>query len=125
MRSAAGCMRPWLRTPPKKDAPGIAVWNWSSGDDSQLGGHRLVHVAPDPAFPRLNGAHQRVARGMKMLRGVLVLGGITAAHLPADQAKAQMHPGVAGLQALFAAALVSAGEFDLIHVLTGILHFQA
>jgi hypothetical protein len=42
-------------------------------------------------------------RGVKMLRGVLVLGGIAATHVPATQTQPKVHPAVAHLQAFFAA----------------------
>jgi hypothetical protein len=40
---------------------------------------------------------------VEMLSGMLVLGGITASHFPADQAKTKMNPSVACFHALFAA----------------------
>jgi hypothetical protein len=40
---------------------------------------------------------------VKMLRGVFVLGGIAAAHVPAAQTQPKVHPTVAHLQAFFAA----------------------
>ena len=43
---------------------------------------------------------------MKMFGGVLVLGGVTAPHMPALHAQAQVHPGIAHLQALFATLCV-------------------
>ncbi len=42
-------------------------------------------------------------RGMKMLCGVLVLGGVAAADMAAAQTQAEMHPAVAHLQTFFAA----------------------
>jgi hypothetical protein len=53
-----------------------------------------------------------------MLRRVLVLGGIATAHVAATQAKAKVHPCVAGLQALFASLGVGLDVFDLVEVLT-------
>jgi hypothetical protein len=40
---------------------------------------------------------------MKMLGGMFVLGRIAASNMSASQALAQMHPGIAHFQALFAA----------------------
>src|SRR5918998_1179510 len=62
----------------------------------------LVHVAPPPVFPRLEGPHYRVIRRVEMLCGVLVLGRVAAGDVPAGQALAQVYPGVAHLQALLA-----------------------
>jgi hypothetical protein len=53
---------------------------------------------------------------MEMLRGVLVFGGIAAAHVSADQAQAQVYPCVAHFQAFFAAARVWLDVPNLIHV---------
>lgn len=55
---------------------------------------------------------------VKVLGGVLILRGIAAAHLAALQAHSQMHPGVAGLDALFADVLVCPDDFDLIEMRT-------
>jgi hypothetical protein len=41
--------------------------------------------------------------GMEVFRGVLVLGGIAAAHVAAFAAETQVNPAVAHLQAFFAA----------------------
>ena len=41
--------------------------------------------------------------GMEMFRGVLVLGGVAAAHVAAFAAETQVNPAVAHLQAFFAA----------------------
>jgi hypothetical protein len=93
--------------------PGYVSRRTSGG---YLTGHQFVHVAPDPLFSRLDGTHQRMPRGMKVSRGVLVLGGIAAAHVPAFQAHAQVDPGVAGLHAVFTNVLVGSGDADLVEV---------
>jgi hypothetical protein len=41
--------------------------------------------------------------GVKMFRGMFVLGGIAATHVPAAQAQPKVHPTVTHLQAFFAA----------------------
>jgi hypothetical protein len=69
---------------------------------SSLFKHYLIDVAPKPVFTRLDGFHDRVLRGAKMLGGVLVLRGIAAAHVAADLAKPQVHPSVAHFDALLA-----------------------
>jgi hypothetical protein len=55
---------------------------------------------------------------VKMLGGVLILRRITATHIPAHHAQAQMHPSVAHLHALFANPLARSLELDLIQVPT-------
>jgi len=53
---------------------------------------------------------------MKMFGRVLVFGGVAAAHVPADHAKAKVNPLVARLQALFAAVGVGPNILDLIEM---------
>jgi hypothetical protein len=86
---------------PDRPAPGIE-------DD-------LVDVAPPPILPRLEGADDRVLRGVEVLAGVPVLGVIAAADVAADHAQPQMDPGVAQRQALLAPLRRARGDFaDLI-----------
>src|SRR5688500_13187976 len=59
--------------------------------------HPLVDEAPAPVLARLEGLHDRVARGVEVLGGVRVLGVVAAADVAADQAHSQVDPGVAGL----------------------------
>ena len=54
---------------------------------------------------------------MEVFGGVLVLGRIAAADVPALHAHAQVNPGVAHLYALRADVGVGAGELDLIEVM--------
>jgi hypothetical protein len=51
---------------------------------------------------------------MKVLSGVLVFRRIAAAHVPARQTEAKMHPPIASLQALFASSSVGLNILDLI-----------
>jgi hypothetical protein len=53
---------------------------------------------------------------MKVFGGVFVLGGIATADMPAAQAQAQMDPGVAHLETLFASADVGLDVTNLIGV---------
>ena len=55
-------------------------------------------------------------RRMEVLGCVPVLRTVTAAHVTAMQAHAQVNPGVAGLQALFTALCVGADVADRIEV---------
>jgi hypothetical protein len=63
----------------------------------------FVNEAPAPVFAGLEGAHDRVLGAVEMLGGVLVLGRVAAADVAALHAQAEVDPGVAHLQALFAA----------------------
>src|SRR5713101_8891335 len=63
----------------------------------------LINVAPTPIFAGLKRLNQGMAGGVEMFRRVAVLGGVTAAHMPAGQAQAQLDPLVARGQALLAA----------------------
>ena len=63
-------------------------------------------------------------RGVKMLCGVFVFGGVAAAYVAAPQTKAQVHPVVAHLQALFAALGLWFHAFNLIKVRTIVGHIH-
>jgi hypothetical protein len=76
--------------------------------------HEFVHVAPHPAFTGLDGLHDRVFGGVKMFRGVLIFGGVATTDVSALAAKTKMYPGIAHLQALFAAFSVRLDVFDMI-----------
>jgi hypothetical protein len=62
-----------------------------------LFGHYFVYVAPFPIFSRLKRLYDRMVGGVEVLGRVLVLGIVAAAHVPASEAQAQMHPRVPGL----------------------------
>jgi hypothetical protein len=81
--------------------------------------HQFVHVAPLPAFSRLDRTHDRMFRPVKMFGGVLVLRRIATADVPAFQAHPQMNPGVAHFQALFATLRAGLYVSDLIQVGAG------
>src|ERR1700733_7754296 len=76
--------------------------------------HRqLIDVAPAPVLARLERGDDWVARGVEVLGGMPVLGIIAAADVAAGPAQAQVHPGVAGLQAFLAPIGVAAVGLDL------------
>jgi hypothetical protein len=77
---------------------------------------KVVDVAPDPVFSGLDGADERMGRGMKMFGGVFVLGGIAAAYFAAGQAEPQMDPGVTCLDTFFALVFAGVFELDLVDV---------
>ena len=56
---------------------------------------------------------------MKVLGGVLVFGGITAANVTADKTFPQVNPGIAHLEALLAALATRLHLADLFYVRTG------
>jgi hypothetical protein len=58
---------------------------------------------------------------MKVLGGVLILGGITAADVTANQTFPQVDPGIAHLEALLAALATWLHLADLFYVRTGCL----
>jgi hypothetical protein len=59
---------------------------------------------------------------MKMLGSVLVLGRITAPHIPAHHAQAQMNPRIAHLHALFTNVRIGVPNLDLIQMLAFVGH---
>jgi hypothetical protein len=63
----------------------------------------FVNEAPAPVFAGLEGAHDGVLSAVEMLGGVFVFGGVAAADVSAFHAQAEMYPGIAHFQALFAA----------------------
>jgi hypothetical protein len=77
---------------------------WGSFEESREIEFEFVDEAPAPGFARFEGLHDGVLGGMKMFGGVFVFGGIAAADVAALEAQAQVDPGVAHFQALFAAA---------------------
>lgn len=50
--------------------------------------HHLIDITPTPLFTRLEGLHDWVARGMKMLGGMLILRTVAAPDVAADQTDA-------------------------------------
>src|SRR5438445_7018200 len=59
----------------------------------------------------------------KVLGRMLVLGRVTATYVPADHAKAQMHPAVTHLETFFTAGGVGFHRLDLLHVLAAVHDF--
>jgi hypothetical protein len=90
-------------------------------NDSLLGKY-LVHIAPYPALSGLDGANQRVRGFVEVFGGMLVFGGIAAAHVTAAQAQAQVDPGIANLHAVLANVLVCSLNFNLFQMIAGLSH---
>jgi hypothetical protein len=84
--------------------------------------HNLVDVAPHPVFARLKGLHERVARAVEVLGGVLVLRGVAAPHVAADETFAQVDPRVSHLQAFLTTIPAGCDVVDLVEMLTGFCH---
>jgi hypothetical protein len=63
----------------------------------------FVNEAPAPVFGGFERTHDGVLGAVEMLGGVLVFGGVAAAHVAALHAQAEMNPSVTHFQALFAA----------------------
>jgi hypothetical protein len=63
-----------------------------------------------------------VLRFVEMLGGVLVLGRIAAAHVSANEAQAQVDPGVSGFHAILTHVLVCVSELDLVKVVAFFRH---
>jgi hypothetical protein len=84
--------------------------------------HDLVDVAPAPILARLEGLDNRVIGGVEMLCSMLVFRRIAAADMPTDKALAQVHPGVANLQTIFAAVRARRDVSYLVEVCTLLCH---
>ena len=80
-------------------------------------GDDFIDIAPDPFFSWLDRAHYGMAVVVKVFGGVLVLGGIAAAHMATYHAHAQVDPGVAEFYAFSADVRVGGGDFNLIEML--------
>ena len=61
----------------------------------------FVGITPAPGFAWFDGSHYWMSGGVKVLCRVPVLRGIATPHMAARQAKPQVHPAVARLDAIF------------------------
>ena len=80
--------------------------------------HNLVDVAPAPVFTGLEGLDDGMAGCMEMPGCMLILRGVAAANVPADKALAQVYPGIANFQAIFAAISTRGNFSNLVEVRT-------
>jgi hypothetical protein len=62
----------------------------------------VVDVTPTPVFAGFERTHDGMLGAVEVLGGVLVFGGVAASDVAALHAQAEMHPGIAHFQALFA-----------------------
>jgi hypothetical protein len=76
----------------------------------------FVHVTPHPVFARLERLHDGMVRRVKVLGGVLVLGRVAAPYVAAGEAPAQMDPGVAHFETLFATRGAGFDSMDIFQV---------
>jgi len=74
----------------------------------------IVDIAPTPVFAPLSGLDDRVLGRMKMCAGVAIFRRVAAPYMPALQAHTDMKPGIAGLEAFFAALGVRFNRFDVV-----------
>jgi hypothetical protein len=89
----------------------------------QISRNQLIDVAPHPCFSGLNGSHQRVFGGVKVLGRVLILRRITTADVSAFQTQTQVDPPVAEFHAFSANVCRGGGHADLIEMRTLIHKF--
>src|SRR5579863_9044532 len=75
-----------------------------SSNNSTISNFYFIDVTPSPILAGFDGLNDGMLRGVKMFRGVLVLGRVAAAHVAAGETHAQVHPGVSDLEAVFTAA---------------------
>jgi hypothetical protein len=95
---------------------------YSQAQQQELSEHYFVNVAPAPIFAGLERLNNRVFRPVKMLRRVLVLRRIAAAHMPAREAQPQVNPGVAHLEAFLAAFPAGRDFANFLDVLASCTH---
>jgi hypothetical protein len=84
---------------------------WFGSADLQ---DKVVYIAVEPVFARLERADDRMKARAEMLGGVLVLGAVAASDVSAGLAHSQVHPGVAHLQAFLTTI---AARYDIVNVI--------
>jgi hypothetical protein len=100
---------------------GLAACRWSrdlleNRSRHKFAGLDFVHITPHPAFPRLDGANQRVLRFVEMLGRMLVLGRVATANVSATEAKTKVNPRVARLGTVLTHMFIGFSYLDLIKV---------
>jgi hypothetical protein len=83
---------------------------------------KLVKVTPAPVLSRLKGLDNRVVGRMEMPGRVLILRGVTAAHMATGEAEAQVDPAVTDFQAILAAVGAGGDLSYLVEVRTLVCH---
>lgn len=78
--------------------------------------HPTVDIAPRPVLTRLDRSHDGMVGLAKVLRSVLVFGGVAATNVAALQTESQVNPGIAGFQAFFATLGTGLNSLNLSHV---------
>jgi hypothetical protein len=79
-------------------------------------GFDLVDVTPDPGLAGLDRAHHGMLGVVEMLGRVFILRRVATGGISADEAHAQVNPGVAGFDAIFADMFIGFSYFDLIEM---------
>ncbi len=75
-------------------ASSVSISVTISFPSSGLFHEQVIHITPSPIFPWFDRADDGMAGRVKMLRGVFVLGGITASDVATGEAHSQMDPAV-------------------------------
>lgn len=86
--------------------PGKLIWS----------DHFLVYETPAPGFARLDRLDDGVLGGFEVRRRMTIPRIVATADVPADQAHAQVDPGIAHLQAFFATVGIWRNDLDLCDV---------
>ena len=76
----------------------------------------MIDITPAPVLSTLGRAHHWVVGLNEMPGRVLILGGVAAADLSADETHSEVDPGVARLEAFFTAAGVGLNFLNLVEV---------
>jgi hypothetical protein len=87
--------------------------------------HYFVDVAPHPIFAWLDGTDDGMFDGVKVLRGMLVLGTVAASDVTAGQTQTQMDPFVPHLEAFLTALGFRLYVADLIGVGANLSHWAS
>jgi len=65
--------------------------------NAKISNFYFIDVTPSPILARFDGLNDGMLRGVKMLRGVLILGRVAAAYVAAGETHPQMDPSVSDL----------------------------
>jgi hypothetical protein len=88
----------------------------------QFSWFHLIDITPNPGLAGFDGTDERMLCFVEVLGGVLVLGRIAAADMPADEAQAKMDPGISHLHAFLTDMSRGVAKLDLIEVGAFFLH---
>jgi len=118
----------WCEAKPRTFHPRLVPMNTQSGilcDPASLVLYGRCQASSRPHARSRKGESRRTWSEpffLEVFGGVLGLGRIAAAHMSANQAQAQVDPGVSGFHAIFTHVLVSVSELDLVKVAAFVWH---